>query len=88
MIRIPRATLQFWIRTGKISAPRVKLVKANVLTPSHLSVTDKLKTVRGCGDVENRDSSISQKECLSWEESPVVSPTMPLPRTPANPRGL
>ena len=27
MTKIPRATLQFWIATRKIAAPRVKLVK-------------------------------------------------------------
>lgn len=31
MTKIPRATLQFWISTRKISAPRVRLVKGRAV---------------------------------------------------------
>jgi excisionase family DNA binding protein len=31
MTKIPRATLQFWIATQKISAPRVRLVKGRAV---------------------------------------------------------
>jgi hypothetical protein len=31
MTKIPRATLQFWISTRKISAPRVRLVKGKAI---------------------------------------------------------
>jgi hypothetical protein len=31
MTKIPRATLEFWVKTQKIAAPRVKLVKGKAV---------------------------------------------------------
>jgi excisionase family DNA binding protein len=47
MTRIPRATLQFWIRTGKISAPRVRLVKGKAVRLWNAEQIDKARGLKG-----------------------------------------
>jgi excisionase family DNA binding protein len=46
MTGVPRATLQFWIRTRKIAAPRVKLLKGKAVrlwSKAHIEKARELK---------------------------------------------
>ena len=46
MTKIPRATLQFWIATRKIAAPRIKLVKGKAMrlwSPAQIEKARELK---------------------------------------------
>jgi hypothetical protein len=47
MTRIPRATLQFWIRTRKIASPRVKLVKGKAVRLWSLAQIEKARELKG-----------------------------------------
>jgi excisionase family DNA binding protein len=45
--KIPRATLQFWIATGKISAPKVKLVKGRAVRLWSVAQVDDARRLEG-----------------------------------------
>ncbi len=47
MTRIPRATLQHWIATRKISAPRVKLVKGRAVRLWNSAQIEKARDLKG-----------------------------------------
>ena len=47
MTKIPRATLQFWVRTRKIDAPRVKLVKGKAVRLWSLAQLEKVRELKG-----------------------------------------
>lgn len=47
MTKIPRATLQFWVRTGKIAAPRVKLVKGKAVRLWSVALIEKVRELKG-----------------------------------------
>lgn len=47
MTKIPRATLQFWIATRKIAAPRVKLLKGKAVRLWSLAQVDKARELKG-----------------------------------------
>jgi len=47
MTKIPRATLQFWIRTRKISGPRVKLVKGKAVRLWSQAQIEKARELKG-----------------------------------------
>jgi hypothetical protein len=47
MTKIPRATLQFWVKTRKISAPRVKLVKGKAVRLWSLAQIEKARELKG-----------------------------------------
>jgi excisionase family DNA binding protein len=44
---IPRATLQFWVATGKISAPKVRLVKGRAVRLWNAALVDKARELKG-----------------------------------------
>jgi len=47
MTKIPRATLQFWIATRKITAPRVKLVKGKAVRLWSTAQIEKARELKG-----------------------------------------
>ena len=47
MTKIPRATLQFWIATRKIAAPRVKLAKGRAVRLCSLAQIEKARELKG-----------------------------------------
>lgn len=47
MTRIPRATLQFWIATRKIAAPRVRLVKGKAVRLWSAAQVEKARELKG-----------------------------------------
>jgi len=47
MTKIPRATLQFWIRTRKIAGPRVKLLKGKAVRLWSLAQIEKARELKG-----------------------------------------
>jgi len=47
MTKIPRATLQYWIGTGKINAPRVKLVNGKAVRLWNLALVEKARELKG-----------------------------------------
>jgi hypothetical protein len=47
MTKIPRATLQFWIATRKIAAPRVKLVKGKAVRLWNAAQIEKARELKG-----------------------------------------
>jgi len=47
LTKIPRATLQFWISTRKISAPRVRLVKGRAVRLWNAAQIEKARKLKG-----------------------------------------
>lgn len=47
MTKIPRATLQYWIATRKISAPRVRLVKGRAARLWSAAQVEKARELKG-----------------------------------------
>ena len=47
MTKIPRATLQFWIATRKITAPRVKLLKGKAVRLWNKAQIEKARELKG-----------------------------------------
>jgi len=47
MTKIPRATLQFWIATRKIAAPRVKLLKGKAVRLWSQAQIEKARELKG-----------------------------------------
>ena len=47
MTKIPRATLQHWVKTRKIAAPRVKLVKGKAVRLWSLAQIEKARELKG-----------------------------------------
>jgi hypothetical protein len=47
MTKIPRATLQFWIATRKITGPRVKLVKGKAMRLWSVVQIEKARELKG-----------------------------------------
>jgi hypothetical protein len=47
MTRIPRATLQNWIATRKIAAPRVKLLKGKAVRLWSIAQIEKARELKG-----------------------------------------
>jgi len=47
MTKIPRATLQHWIATRKIAAPRVKLVKGKAVRLWNSAQIEKARELKG-----------------------------------------
>ncbi len=47
MTKIPRATLQFWIATRKLAAPRLKLVKGKAVRLWSLAQIEKARELKG-----------------------------------------
>jgi Helix-turn-helix domain len=47
MTKIPRATLQSWIATRKIAAPRVKLLKGKAVRLWSLAQIEKVRELEG-----------------------------------------
>jgi excisionase family DNA binding protein len=45
--RIPRATLQYWIATRKISAPRVKLLKGRAVRLWNQTQVEEARKLKG-----------------------------------------
>jgi len=47
MTKIPRATLQFWIATRKIAAPRVRLLKGRAVRLWNEAQVEKARKLEG-----------------------------------------
>jgi excisionase family DNA binding protein len=47
MTKIPRSTLQFWIRTGKISAPRLRLLHGKAVRLWNKAQIEKARALKG-----------------------------------------
>ena len=47
MTKIPRATLQFWVKTRKIAAPRVELVKGKAVRLWSKAQIEKARELKG-----------------------------------------
>jgi excisionase family DNA binding protein len=47
MTKIPRATLQYWIATRKISAPRVRLLKGRAARLWNAAQVEKARELKG-----------------------------------------
>ena len=47
MTKIPRATLQFWVKTRKSAAPRVKLLKGKAVRLWSAAQIEKIRELKG-----------------------------------------
>jgi excisionase family DNA binding protein len=47
MIKVPRATLQFWIKTRKISAPRVRLLRGKAVRLWNKAQIEEARALKG-----------------------------------------
>jgi DNA-binding transcriptional MerR regulator len=47
IIKVPRATLQFWIKTRKISAPRLRLVRGKAVRLWNKAQIEEARALKG-----------------------------------------
>ena len=47
MIKVPRGTLQFWIKTRKISAPRVRLLRGKAVRLWNKAQIEEARALKG-----------------------------------------
>jgi excisionase family DNA binding protein len=47
IIKVPRATLQFWIKTRKISAPRVRLLRGKAVRLWNKAQIEEARALKG-----------------------------------------